>query len=191
MGIFQFGTTKTLSGEEMVSPVSAVVSFGSITISPAMADAWGFSSVPTARWMTPILSSSSWSRSFSSSATSSKNERCPDTWTTSSVRSVPEKIRTIESRPANGSVVVRITWATSGAAGSDGAGGCSSPVSFTGWGFGWRLGVGKPCSMRLNSSSVPRPLDCTTGTTGNRLAPAVAFIRSSSSLSRPGSSPSR
>ena len=150
----------TIAGRSLadsVSPVSAVVSLGTITISPAMAEPRGLSSAPTAAWICPIRSSLSWS---------ALREPWPETCSTSSARIVPEKIRTIDSRPAKGSVVVRMTCATSGASGSVCGTGSSPPEGAEAAGLGCRDGVGKPCSISRSSSSTPTPVLEATGTTG-------------------------
>ena len=50
-GVRQLGMTTTLSFEDRVSPVSAVASFGSMTISPAIAFGLPTSSEPIATWI--------------------------------------------------------------------------------------------------------------------------------------------
>jgi hypothetical protein len=85
------------AGVESVSPVSARVRRATATMSPAVPVVTGVSVPPSGRETAPTRSSMSWSGCPRSAP--AKRSMWPETWTTSSCASRPEKIRTSDSRP--------------------------------------------------------------------------------------------
>ena len=86
-------TSRGSSGEDSVSPVSALVSRATAQMSPAGQAATGRSVAPSGEEIAPTRSSTSWSGCPRSAMP------CPETCTGMSGRRVPEKTRTSETRP--------------------------------------------------------------------------------------------
>ncbi len=116
VGIDQGSITNGLSLSLRVSPVSARLSLAIAQMSPAMQAVLGRWSLPSGEDSAPMRSSSSWSGW--PAADSWNWEKCPDTCTVASGRTVPENTRTRLIRPTYGSEVVLTTSASRGPAGS-------------------------------------------------------------------------
>ena len=180
-------STRGSSTDERVSPVSARDRRPIAQMSPATTRVAGIWVRPNEWLSAPIFSSSSWS---SWPASAPKNDvKCPETCTDSSGRSVPEKTRTMLSRPTYGSLVVFTTSATSGPSGSQVISPAGAPAGVKTCGDGCSDGDGKARVARSSSSVQPMPVSEQTGTTGKNVARATArsrsAIRTFSSISSP------
>ena len=102
-----------------------------------------------------MRSSSSWSSWPESSA--KKAEKCPETCTGASGTRVPEKTRTMLTRPTYWSLLVRTTSATSGPSGSQVTAPALPPLGVKDSWAGCSGGAGKPRTHRSSSSAHPRP----------------------------------
>ena len=135
-----------------VSVVSALVSLATTARSPAIAIALGLNKSARGEESSPTRSSASWPRCPSRRSSPAKRARWPETCTTESGRSVPLNMRTILTRPTYGSLVVRMTSATSGPLGSHTRGCSGSPSGVVAAGSGCSVGAGKAVVSSWSSS---------------------------------------
>ena len=164
VGIVQGLSTRGWSGLDSVSPVSARLSRPIEAMSPATTRAAGTWCWPKGWARAPIRSSSSWSSWPASSA--KKAEKWPETCTDASGTRVPEKTRTMLTRPTYWSLLVRTTSATSGASGSQVTVPAPAPLGLKDSWAGCSAGDGKPRTHRSRSSAHPRPSVAHTASTG-------------------------
>lgn len=151
----------------------------------------------TVRWCLPNGEDSAPTRSSTSwSSWPRSSMPCPETWTVSSGRRVPEKTRTRLIRPTYGSEEVFTTSAASGPPGSQVSCACEVPWGVVTCGTSRSSGVGKPPVISSSSSTVPMP--ClqpsaagAAASTGWKEPRATARSRSWISVLRSSSSPPR
>ena len=149
-----------LSLSERVSPVSAEVSLAMAQMSPATQWATVRCCLPSGEVRAPTRSSASWS------AWPRSAMPCPDTWTTTSGRMVPEKTRTMLMRPTYGSDMVLMTSPSSGPFGSQRSPFTGLPSTVVTTGIGCSMGEGKACVMTSSSSANPTPCGAEAARTG-------------------------
>ncbi len=159
-GMSQGATSSGSSLAETVSPVSALASLVTATMSPATAKSTGRSVAPSGVNRCPTRSSASWSSCPRSASP------CPTTCTDRSGLSVPENTRSSDTRPTYGSTVVLTTSATSGPAGSQRSGSCGLPSMPVTGGTACSTGVGNALVSTSSRASAPSPEEPQAASTG-------------------------